>query len=951
VPRKKSAPLLRQVILAVVIFFGGMLWSPLLYSKEDRQMTLAPEQQRWLEQNPNSLPIWMTPEEEQRKHEIGKDFRGTPPPPPPVRMPAEFEPMTGVLIRWPLGIPYDVIAEMSEDVEVWTIVANSSQQSQAMSAYASHGVNTANCYFLIADTESYWTRDYGPWYIFNGYNQQGIVDHIYNRPRPNDDEIPFELGVYLGIPVYGMDLVATGGNYMCDGLGVAMSTRLTYDENPDMTEEEVKQVLFDYSGITQFYGLPYIEQGGIHHIDCWAKFLSPNKILVEEQSPFNPALEANVDFLETLMSSWGTFYEIVRIPVQGTEAYTNSLILNNKVLVPLFGTANDSVALQIYEDAMPGYEVIGFDGSWLVDDALHCRVKGIVDRYMLYISHSPLLNTEETVTHYPVEAEIFPYSGMPLSPGSPDLYYSVNGSGFAEVDMTPLGSNYYRAYIPAQSYGTAIRYYIHAEDDSGRSENHPYVGGVGAHTFHVALDNTPPVITHTPLDNQSLAQWPATVTSTVFDITGPVEMVLEYRVNTVDQTPIIMNNVSGSTYEAQFAASVEAGDLVQYRIRATDDAIAHNVSYHPSSGYHEFAILTSIPVFLWNPSGSPSANASAVALESLGVPHNSGSSLPADLGQYSAIFVFLGVYPENHVLTNSEGEALAAYLDQGGYLYLEGADTWAFDNPTPVHSYFHISGIADGSGDCGPVNGVSGTFTEGMSFGYGGNNNYIDRLSPASGAFTIMRNGNPVYDSCIAYDSGSYKSIGCSFDFGGLTDGTFPSTKENLISAYLDFFTAVERTITVTYPNGGETWYLEESQTISWLSQNVPGNVKIEISHDQGSTWSLVESSTPNAGSYPWTVDSPTSSGCRIRLSSISYPSVDDTSDADFTITVQDICQCDLDQSGGSCNFFDWLTFIEDWDHCIQAGCSCDLNQDGSCNFFDWLIFIEDWGRTDCPIL
>jgi hypothetical protein len=61
------------------------------------------------------------------------------------------------------------------------------------------------------------------------------------------------------------------------------------------------------------------------------------------------------------------------------------------------------------------------------------------------------------------------------------------------------------------------------------------------------------------------------------------------------------------------------------------------------------------------------------------------------------------------------------------------------------------------------------------------------------------------------------------------------------------------------------------------------------------------------------------------------------------------ICECDLDQSGGSCNFFDWLIFIEDWGSCTEVGCSCDLNEDGSCNFFDWLIFIEDWGRTDCP--
>jgi hypothetical protein len=70
-----------------------------------------------------------------------------------------------------------------------------------------------------------------------------------------------------------------------------------------------------------------------------------------------------------------------------------------------------------------------------------------------------------------------------------------------------------------------------------------------------------------------------------------------------------------------------------------------------------------------------------------------------------------------------------------------------------------------------------------------------------------------------------------------------------------------------------------------------------------------------------------------------------------YTIAAQplDLCSCDLNQSGGSCNFFDWLIFIEDWGSCTEVGCSCDLNQDGSCNFFDWLVFIEDWGRTDCP--
>ncbi len=346
----------------------------------------------------------------------------------------------------------------------------------------------ANCHFFIAGTDSYWTRDYGPWYVYTGNDEQGIVDHIYNRPRPNDDEIPQEFGDYLGIPVYGMDLVATGGNWMCDGRGVGMSTRLILDENPGMTGAQVDQILLDYCGITDYYPLPYTESGGIHHIDCTKKFLDVDTILVEQKTPADPELEANVAYLRTLTSSWGTPYEIIRVPVGNgyTEAYTNSLILNTKVLVPTFGTSNDAVALQIYEDAMPGYEIIGFDGSWLSDDAIHCRAKGIMDRYMLYIDHTPLTDPQVSGGSYLVTAEIHPYSGQPVSSGSPQLRYSLNGDPFTSVTMTSTGGDSWQGTIPAQADGTSVRYYIHAEDDSGRAENHPYIGSAGAHRFVVS---------------------------------------------------------------------------------------------------------------------------------------------------------------------------------------------------------------------------------------------------------------------------------------------------------------------------------------------------------------------------------------------------------------------------------------------------------------------------------
>ena len=39
---------------------------------------------------------------------------------------------------------------------------------------------------------------------------------------------------------------------------------------------------------------------------------------------------------------------------------------------------------------MPGYEVIGFTGTWESTDALHCRIKGIPDSEMMQLFHNPL---------------------------------------------------------------------------------------------------------------------------------------------------------------------------------------------------------------------------------------------------------------------------------------------------------------------------------------------------------------------------------------------------------------------------------------------------------------------------------------------------------------------------------------------------------------------------------
>ncbi len=438
------------------------------------------------------LPIGLTQWELEHLDLIGIAHQTTTAPTGVQRNPAEWERSQGVIIRWPLGIPISLVAEMSEDVVVTTIVGSTSEQNSAISAYTSGGVNMAHTDWLIAPTNSIWTRDYGPWFIYTD-RRLAIVDHIYNRPRPLDDVIPQAIGAAWGLHVYGMDLITTGGNHMSDGLGRSMSTRLVYDENPTKTSAEVDSIMFAYLG-NDYTVLNYIESGGIHHIDCWAKFLSPTTIIVKDVAPSDPSyslLNARADYLAQQISAWGQPYTIVRVFCPSGTAYTNSLILNNKVLVPIFGSAWDDDALQTYRDAMPGYEVLGFTGSWLDDDAIHCRAMGVPDQFMLFVNHTPTIGAIPPDSALAVTATISDYSRAGLIADSLKVYYRVDSGAWDYALLSPAGGYEYSGAIPAQPAGSVVDYYIKAADNSGRIETHPFIGEPGAHRYRI---NAPPQI-------------------------------------------------------------------------------------------------------------------------------------------------------------------------------------------------------------------------------------------------------------------------------------------------------------------------------------------------------------------------------------------------------------------------------------------------------------------------
>ncbi|MBR3728119.1 MAG: agmatine deiminase family protein [Muribaculaceae bacterium] len=448
---------------------------------------------------PDWRKLHYTSEEEMRtpiKRSINFSVSAAPTEAP--RFVAEFEPMQGVTIRYPLGIPVSLVKSLAENCQVYCIVAQS-QQSSARSSFTNAGVNMNRVTFVIANSDSYWVRDYGPWYIFAG-RTPAIVDNVYNRPRQNDDVIPSAFATFWDIPMYSMNLVHTGGNMMEDGRGHGVSDELVLNENNN-DEATVRRLMLEYLGIDNYH-ITIDPQGDyIAHVDCWGKYLAPDKILiakVPQSDSHYEDYEAVANYFATTNCCWGYPYKVYRVEEPGGSTlapYTNSLILNNTVYVPLgSNTTYNNRALQVYREAMPGYEVVGVSNSsgsirWLNTDALHCRTRGVMDFNMLFVDHrNVLFGTQECGDSIAVTSKFIAYSGKPLKTDSLLVYYSIDNGPYQVAHMRPTGQpDEYVGYIKGYHQASEVDYYVFGADESGHRYQQPVFGELDPHHFTVSM--------------------------------------------------------------------------------------------------------------------------------------------------------------------------------------------------------------------------------------------------------------------------------------------------------------------------------------------------------------------------------------------------------------------------------------------------------------------------------
>lgn len=210
-----------------------------------------------------------------------------------------------------------------------------------------------------------------------------------------------------------------------------------------------------------------------------------------------------------------------------------------------------------------------------------------------YIVHTPLKNTETVSSPFDVTATITPDGslGYSITASSVTLNYAINGGAIAQIPMTLGTANTFTCQLPMPSVvPSTYAYFISVNDNLNRTLTKPgqivmpgQSDAQSSYQFTAGPDTKPPHITHIPVAFIKNTDTKLVVTAVITDNIGVQGSVVQYQINGVDQPDATMVNTSDSTYTAAINVSVADGDIIRYRIKATDSSIEQNIGYAPTS--------------------------------------------------------------------------------------------------------------------------------------------------------------------------------------------------------------------------------------------------------------------------------------------------------------------------------------------------------------------------------
>lgn len=347
---------------------------------------------RWSENNLeiSTLPQLVFTAGEDRSLTAEFEFTGTGLPLNPWSPPEYFR-SKAVILEWDFfegtwPIYSQLISECKTEAEVVLVVNNQEEENLFISYLQNAMITLDNISFAHAPCGRMWIRDHGPLAVMT---ETGVAymdfDDFSNSGL--SAALPTNLANLWGLDSYNLThITLDGGNLMVDSYNNLFATNRLYTNNPAYSEAYINNLLQTYMGITNITTFDQMGAGDYWgHIDMQMKLLDDTTVVISSVQPGWPVysiLENNYQLFASLTSPSGEPYRIRRLPkAENWKSYTNSLILNSKVIIPVYDHPNDQIAIDVYEELMPDHTIVGLNANAIVgwDGVIHCITMQLFD--------------------------------------------------------------------------------------------------------------------------------------------------------------------------------------------------------------------------------------------------------------------------------------------------------------------------------------------------------------------------------------------------------------------------------------------------------------------------------------------------------------------------------------------------------------------------------------------
>lgn len=330
------------------------------------------------------------------------------------RLFAEWHPQDAVQLTWPS--PESDWAPLLERIEatlesvtvaiaryqrVVISVPDQATRDRLAKTFRHLGVADDRLILVKAPADDTWARDHGPIaverdgkvvlldYTFTGWGGKFPAERDNALTRRLD-----EAGLFVA-PIEPRDMVLEGGAIESDGQGGLLTTEaclLNRNRNPHLDRAAVEAQLKADLGVTKIHWLRHGHLEGDDtdsHVDTLARFCDPQTIAYvrcgDSEDPHYPALAAMEEELLAMRQADGSPYRLIPLPWPKPcfdpddghrlpATYANFLIINGAVLVPTYGDAADTRALEALAVAFPERDLIPIDCRSVIRQhgSLHC---------------------------------------------------------------------------------------------------------------------------------------------------------------------------------------------------------------------------------------------------------------------------------------------------------------------------------------------------------------------------------------------------------------------------------------------------------------------------------------------------------------------------------------------------------------------------------------------------